>query len=100
MTDRKIIEQLADKELAEANRDYPLFHSPHEAFAVLREEVDELKEALEVIESHMARMWDMIRQDDSISHEKEQIHYWAIEATREAIQVAAMCAKITQSDLR
>lgn len=100
MTDRKIIEELVDAELAEANKDYPLFHSPHEAYGVLLEEVEELVEAVEVIKTHTAKMWDMIRQDASIVHEKKKIHYWAIEATREAIQVAAMCDKITQSDLR
>ena len=100
MTDRKIIEELAEKELAEANANYPLFHSPHEAYGVLLEEVEELAEAVEVINNHMTRMWDMIRQDDSIAHEKEMIHYWATEAACEAIQVIAMCDKITQSDLR
>ncbi len=100
MTDRKIIEELVDAELEAANKDYPLFHSPHEAYGVLLEEVEELAEAVEVINNHMVRMWDMIRQDDSVAHEKEMIHYWATEAACEAIQICAMAKKITQSDLR
>lgn len=33
MTDRKIIEELVQQELKEANEKHPLFHSPHEAYA-------------------------------------------------------------------
>lgn len=100
MTDRKIIEKLVNEELAEANANYPLFHSPHEAYAVLLEETDELVEAVNVVTDNMAKMWDMIRQDGSIAREKEYIYSWAIDAACEAIQCAAMCKKITQSDLR
>ena len=39
MTDNKIIHTLIEEELAEANKIHPLFQSPHEAYAVMLEEL-------------------------------------------------------------
>lgn len=54
-------------ELIRAQNDYPAFHSPHEGYAVLLEEVHEV--------------WDAVRKDD-VKH-----------ARREAVQVAAMAIR-------
>lgn len=54
-------------ELASARRKFPAFHSGHEGYAVIREELDEL--------------WDAVKRDD-IPH-----------ARREAVQVAAMALR-------
>ena len=44
------IEELVNQELAEANKQHPLFHSWHEAYAVVLEEIDELQAELKRIE--------------------------------------------------
>lgn len=100
MTDRKEIEKLIEQELKEANKTYPPFHSPHEAFAVLREECDELHDDYYAIDEKMDEIWDLIRQDDVIAHKTDKIYNWAINAACESIQIAAMCRKVRQSDLR
>ena len=46
MTDKKIIHNLIEEEMAEANKLHPLFASPHEAWAVIREEIEELHDSL------------------------------------------------------
>lgn len=62
----EIIEAVED-ELAEATDRYGPFHSTHEGYAVLKEEVDE--------------MWDAIKQND-INHSR-----------KEAVQVAAVAIR-------
>lgn len=63
---------LIDDELHSANLKFPLFNSPHEGYAVLLEEVDEL--------------WYEIKSGGSNDRMKE-----------EAIQVAAMAIKFIKS---
>lgn len=60
-------------ELWDAKRKFPSFHSPHEGYAVLLEEVDEL--------------WDEVR---SFRGAKDKTHMRA-----EAIQVAAMAIRFS-----
>lgn len=99
MTDRKEIEKLIDIELKEANEKYPLFHTPHEAYAVLLEEVEELEYDMEVIKEYMVSMWNNVKNDCDISAFKDRIEFYAIGVIQEAIQVAAMCKKIEMSKL-
>lgn len=99
MTDKKEIEKLIAAELAEANEKYPLFHSPHEAFAVLLEECDELEDATTAIKHNIEDMWERVKADGGTNNIRESIRYWAIDAAREAIQVAAMCDKMKQSHI-
>ena len=70
MEQNKAIE-LVVKELNTANEKFPLFNSPHEGYAVLLEEVDEL--------------WDEIKGDKAPLAKVRQ--------KEEAIQVAAMALK-------
>ena len=72
---RNDVMQMIDKELDSANNKYPAFHSTHEGFAVLKEEVDEL--------------WDEIKVSKSTNANRLMIN--------EAIQVAAMAIKFTEN---
>lgn len=99
MTERKMIEVLAEIELKSANEKHPLFQSPHEAYAVLLEEVEELEEELEHIKRQMGYIWETIRKDDNSGCYIENINHFAVNAALEAIQVAAMCEKVKQSGL-
>lgn len=99
MTERGRIEELVVQELDEANNKYPLFHSPHEAYAVLREEAEELEYEIEQIKVALKYMWVDIKNDIGIEGKADRIYAHAIHAAQEARQVAAMCEKIKQSEL-
>ena len=67
--------ELAEKEYERSNGLYPMFHSTHEGYAVIKEEVDEL--------------WDYIKTDKQIYPSPEQ--------RAEVIQIMAMCLKMDKS---
>lgn len=99
MTDNKIIHNLIEEELAEANQIHPLFHSPHEAYAVIKEEVEELHEELVACEGLLSDMWHRIREDMDAEDVLRQIAGHAVSATQESVQVGAMAKKALDSKL-
>ena len=92
------VRALVDKELAAANKRFPQFHSQHEGYAVIQEEVDELKEDTNRINGRTACLWDMVRFNNSDEELVSRIYDDAINAACEAIQVAAMCKKFLEME--
>ena len=92
------VRALVDKELAAANKRFPQFHSAHEGYAVIQEEVDELKEDTNRINGRTACLWDMVRFNNSYEKLVSRIYDDAINAACEAIQVAAMCKKFLEME--
>lgn len=92
------VRALVDKELAAANKRFPQFHSQHEGYAVIQEEVDELKEDTNRINGRTACLWDMVRFNNSCEELVSRIYDDAINAACEAIQVAAMCKKFLEME--
>lgn len=86
---------LVDKELAAANERFPQFHSQHEGYAVVLEEMDELKIDVYNADQYLSYVWDSIKDNSSGRTRKNVmiIKGIAIDAACEAIQVAAMCKK-------
>ena len=84
-----------EKEAAISNRG--CFHSDHEAWAVLKEEVEELCECLDGQDAMLHRLdllWDMIRINNEIDEgDLTEIYNWAKSCAEEAVQVMAMCLK-------
>ena len=78
---------LVDKELAAANERFPQFNSQHEGYAVIKEEVDELKEYTDLINNRMIYLWSKIRFNNSYEELVSRIYDNAINAACEAIQV-------------
>lgn len=99
MIDKDIIELLVSFELEEANEKRPLFRIPHEAYAVLLEEVEEMEDEVRAISDHMEIMWDYVKSDKDIEDRAVVIYKRAIRTIQEAVQVAAMCQKIKVSDI-
>lgn len=99
MIDKKFIEVLIEKELTEANLKNPLFRIPHEAYAVLLEEVEEMEDEVRKISDQMEIMWDYVKGDQNIENRAVVIYNRAISVIQEAVQVAAVCKKIKQSDI-
>lgn len=92
------VRTLVDKELAAANERFPQFHSQHEGYAVIKEEVDELKEYTDLINNRMIYLWAKIRFNNICENLTSRIYDDAINAACEAIQVAAMCRKFLEME--
>lgn len=91
------ITQAVEAEEDEAIREHGLFHSDHEAWAVLKEEIEELCECLdeqEAMHHRLDLLWDMIRINNEIDEgDLNLIYDFAKSCAEEAVQVMAMCIK-------
>ena len=88
------VRELVKVELAAAHETFPPFHSAHEGWAVLKEEVEELETEAEMAASTLTEAWVFIKDNDKAA--KGEIKWawqYAINAACESIQVAAMCQK-------
>lgn len=95
------VEALVGKELASANRQFPLFNSVHEAYAIMKEEAEETQDALANTEKALDKFWVGVKEnlsqewmESSIADIRKNALQTAIEAF---LQVAAMCDKYTLS---
>ena len=94
------IEQAAENELVRANRKHTLFNSPHEAYAVIKEEVEEAELEMEHIKDSVRIFWKAVKYDDIARNMYRFLHGIkdiAINLAAEAIQVAAMAQKAMDS---
>ena len=89
---------LVGKELAAANERFPQFHSAHEGYAVIQEEVDELKEDMDRINCRITSLRARVRFNNSCEELASRIFDDAVNAACEAIQVAAMCKKFLEME--
>lgn len=89
---------LVDKELAAANERFPQFHSQHEGYAVILEELEETKESLCNMELTLKQAWGHIKDNRSARFELVLAGLVAQNAACEAIQVAAMCRKFMEME--
>ena len=100
MIDKEKILALAAEELADANTKHPpKFRSMHEAYAVIKEELEELKEDVDLFERYFESMWHDVRDDcnEAAGCELEKMYKYAVNAVQEGIQVIAMCDKALRS---
>lgn len=92
------IQKLIEAELERAGAIHgDKFHSSHEAYAVLKEETEELNDEIRkmVIDGFMRRVWSGVKKDlkpNQISN-VDSIKKGVIGLIAEAVQVAAMCEK-------
>lgn len=89
---------LVGKELAAANKQFPQFHSAHEGYAVIQEEADELKEATDKVIGRMISLWSRVKYGNDPERLLQMISEDAVNASVEAIQVAAMCKKFLEME--
>lgn len=97
-----MIKKLIEKELENANRKFPLFASWHEAYAVIKDEVEEAQEEVAVMaELDTEEFWSCIRSKDATDMDRtnslSRIRHQAVRGIEELVQVAAMCDKTLQS---
>ena len=92
------VRELVAVELAAANERFPQFHSQHEGYAVIREELEETEEKVEMSKKYLKFLWDSIRMNGKTKWAVEYMKELSINAVCEAIQVAAMCQKFLEMD--
>ena len=91
------INEAVTLELANACKTYGKeYHSLHEGYAVLLEEVEEAEKDFDYIKNHLAMMWDEVKEDraDSVKSSATLIAIDAVELAKEAAQIAAVARKI------
>lgn len=98
----KILEKMEDAAEAERNRIVQkkgFYHTPHEGYAVLLEEVEEAHEEMESLGADMKSFWRMIREDNDTeaANIADMMYQDAIRGAAELIQVAAVCKKFMES---
>ena len=92
------VRELVKVELAAANERFPQFHSAHEGYAVIQEEVDELKEATDKVIGRMVSLWSRVKYGNDPERLLQMISEDAVNAACEAVQVAAMCKKFLEME--
>lgn len=93
------IEPLVAEELEAANAIHSAFHSLHEGWAVLKEEVEEADHELGAVIDCMSGLWHWVKNDQAelARAAARKIEAAAIRQAAEAIQVAAMARKFIAS---
>lgn len=89
------IKKLIDKELDAANEVNRPFASMHEAYAVIKEELEEAEDEYEKAGRFLHMAWINIKHDNAINAKigLADVYNAAMNLAVEAVQVAAMCKK-------
>ena len=96
---RPAVEKLAEMEKQDANRKFPLFHSLHEGYAVLLEEVEEAEEEFNALQARLDLLWFNIRNNNAgrAPEFAGRVREHALDLAAEAVQAAAMAQKLIDS---
>lgn len=91
----KEVENVTLKELARANKMFPLFQSPHEAYGVIKEEQEESADESCSMAGLLNDFWNTVKNNDYEEQEEilNGLRDAAIRAASELCQVAAMAQK-------
>lgn len=95
-TDQKINEAVIG-ELSNACKIYgKKYHSLHEGYGVILEEVEEAEKELDYIKNHLSMFWDNVKTDDTelAQANARSVAYDAVQLAKEACQIAAVARKI------
>lgn len=92
------IKKAVEHELQNIQRNWGgTYHSTHEAFAVLKDEVEEAQDSMDYLNEKLEQIWQNIKLNWSSDEEIYQAQQGAIALAEEAVQCAAVCAKFLES---
>lgn len=96
-TTRYFVDKAIEDELRNIIREKPPYHSNHEAWAILHEEIEELGAEMENIECGETWVWRYVTEDDaqSLQDEKSLMLKVTKNLIAEAVQVAAVLEKFS-----
>lgn len=92
------VERATEKELEAAVQNFPMYASKHEAYAVLKEEVEELQDAVNEVNTMLEYLWKKVKENEDVEDNLVYIVNAAQHAAVEAIQVAAVAVKAELSE--
>ena len=89
------VNDLAEKEWTDKIDEKGPFVDNHQAYGVIREEIEETADAMESMASCFAKYWKSVKEDEPNASftDLKDVEFWAKNVAAEAIQVAAMCKK-------
>lgn len=90
------IRNLVEIELSAANERFPQFHSAHEGYAVILEEVEECEGEFDAMQYCLNCLWRQTK--CNVPTELKELQNAAVRLACEAIQVAAMCRKFMEME--
>jgi len=97
---KTLVSLLVETELVNANKKFcPIFHSEHEGYAIIKEEIEEAQEECKYINHELNCIWDYVKRnktENALAHMKNMKKY-AINLSAESIQIGAMCEKFINS---
>ena len=72
------------------------YNSYHEAYAILKEEVEEAEADIKTINDYLGSIWEEVKTDDpeALRADAMVITRYAVELAKEAVQIAAVTRKI------
>lgn len=98
-TTKELVTLACKEELRNAKSYGEFYNSPHEAWAITKEELEETKDNLLRVEQLMADMWQNIKDNDSEELVANMItaKSYAVLTVYEALQVCAVLEKFRES---
>ena len=89
------VQALFDKELQKANKNNSQFHSAHEGYAFLLEEVEEINDVWYRLLGFVDDIWTFnAKKNEKTTQHVEATKEFTIELIKEVIQLGAMCEKL------
>lgn len=96
------VEALVQLEYEADCKDHGPLASLHEGYAVLLEEMQETDDSLGWIKWYLDNIWNGIKQNDAMGavNDARLCKIWAEQCACEAIQVAAVCKRIADLEVK
>ena len=94
------MEVAAEAEYEKILAKWGVFHSAHEGYGVLLEEVEEAQEEMESLREDMKALWGKIRADaeDAAAGIAEERYYDAMKCAAKLMQAGAVCLRFINSN--
>lgn len=74
-----------------------VYNTPHEGYAVLKEEIEEAELSLKLIKEDLDYIWDRVKLDTLKEPEIRLTEKHAINLAKEAVQCAAVCRRYLET---